>query len=399
VNSKPTIDSQKAGQDLRFRFVTTVWGEVFTDLFLKLVIPNQLSPGNLPALPNAANSKYLIFTTAADAEIIKQSRSYQMLSDIIPTEFRLIDDKNPSELHKYTLVTECQKQAMNIPEGEDWVIITLSPDEFFADGTLSNVANLAAEGKRAVMLPGIRLVQDTFVPEFLEKFYNENSNTITVSPRDLVKLALEHLHPRANATFWDAEETNVASSELYWNVPNEGVLARVFAPQPFMIHPPSKTTQFSGTIDGGDYVLRALPNLEDIYVVEDSDYMVNFSVSSPLKHIGGIVRAKQTAFRVARYAAMDTNPHQRRFVSAKMRYHHTDLSPAWEAAERESDRVISSVLFLLRFRYIFLIIGWRRILARLSWRLRNSRLGIFASRKLRQRRGDNAKSLKNHLDS
>ena len=30
-------------------FMTPVWGEAYTKLFLDIVIPSQLAPGNLPA--------------------------------------------------------------------------------------------------------------------------------------------------------------------------------------------------------------------------------------------------------------------------------------------------------------------------------------------------------------
>src|SRR5262245_53129182 len=40
-------DSGFRGRKMRFRFTTVVWGKEYTELFLKVVIPNQLTPGNL----------------------------------------------------------------------------------------------------------------------------------------------------------------------------------------------------------------------------------------------------------------------------------------------------------------------------------------------------------------
>jgi hypothetical protein len=43
-----------------FHVVSNVWGDSHVDLFLDLTLPNVLSPGNLPALPQTAPSQKVV---------------------------------------------------------------------------------------------------------------------------------------------------------------------------------------------------------------------------------------------------------------------------------------------------------------------------------------------------
>ena len=49
-----------------FHAITHVWGREYLDLFLNLCLPNQLAPGNVPALP--LGSRYRILTRSIHVE-------------------------------------------------------------------------------------------------------------------------------------------------------------------------------------------------------------------------------------------------------------------------------------------------------------------------------------------
>jgi hypothetical protein len=52
-----------------FHAVTHVWGREYLDLFLGVCVPNQLSPGNIPALPSG--SRYRILTGGGTSRNLK----------------------------------------------------------------------------------------------------------------------------------------------------------------------------------------------------------------------------------------------------------------------------------------------------------------------------------------
>ena len=160
------------------------------------------------------------------------------------------------------------------------------------------------------------------------------------------------------------------------------MLTRYFTLNPLMVRPRSKVTLLSGTVDGGDFLLRACPDPGDIYVVEDPDEIF---------HIGAVEPSdpnsppnKASALRAARWAALNTNKYHRSFIKHRIHLHYTDCSSNWKQVERDSDQVVDSILSLLRFRPVLLILEWKVNLQRIRWALRHSRAGSAAVRLIRR---------------
>ena len=65
----------------RFDVVTVVWGEQFRTLFLDVCVPNQLTAGNLGALP--AGSRYRVFTSPEDVPLLEASPVLRQVRDLL----------------------------------------------------------------------------------------------------------------------------------------------------------------------------------------------------------------------------------------------------------------------------------------------------------------------------
>jgi len=368
---------------MKFRFITVVWGSTYTDLLLNVAIPTQLSPGNLPSLPDNAESMYSIYTTSEDATIIKDSSVFQALSKLIPSEIVLIDDIDLSR-NRYWIVSECEKRAMASAGDEDCGFVFPYPDCVWPDGAFKNMSRIASTGKRAVMCAGITAVTATCVPALLNEFRSENDLAISISPRELVALSMEHLDPVVSVQFWDSEIFSKTPAQLWWNVPDEGVLSRWFCPSPLMVRPQKIVKSFSGALDGGNFLIRACRNFDDLYVSEDSDELFHVSLRTPNETF---LPQRSSSIFVARWAAPVTNRYQRKFLNHKIRIHFTDMSSQWEPIEMTSDRVVKSIQLILKFRAVFWLIDWKASLGRLRWALRHSRPGIKGVSLLRQVQG------------
>jgi tetratricopeptide (TPR) repeat protein len=339
-------------------FITVVWGEEYTDIFLKVTIPSQLSRGNLPSfcyrgkLPNT----YKIYTTSKDAEIIQNTPVYSKLSATINTEIHLIDDLNvysEDRTDKYDAVTICYGRAIAEASKDKSAIILLWPDAAYADGTFANLQKIAMTGKRVVAISGIRTIAETFIPTLLEHYYSETDFSLSIPPRELVKLSLEHIHPESRTLFWDSSQFNGWPAYLYWDVNQEGVLQRGMHFHPLMIIPLEGYEPLSPAgglgIDGLDYIARMCPDYNDVYVVEDSDEIYIVAVDH-LKHpISQYLSNKSSALQVASWARKYANSYHLKFFGHKIRYHYTDLSPQWEEIEQASDKVVDAILACLEF--------------------------------------------------
>src|SRR5208282_5731824 len=76
------------GEEMRpFFYIMVVWNDDYIDMMLDITIPSLLAEGNIPDMPNNADSRFIIITTLKDNERIVASEVYKMLSKIITVEF------------------------------------------------------------------------------------------------------------------------------------------------------------------------------------------------------------------------------------------------------------------------------------------------------------------------
>lgn len=334
---------------MNFHFITVVWGQAYTDFYLNVVLPTQISSGNLLAFTNDRKSIYKIYTTSWDAEKIVKSPVYSVLSEVIETQVSVFNNFTPDYFEttsKYQIMNYCHQHAVVDANKNDCALIFLAPDAIFSDGSFLTIMQKANEGKRAVMVSGPVVSKETFLPDFF-KFTSTNQLTkVEISSRDLVKLALPHIHPFSKCIFWNTSEYHGWPSHIYWEVPNsKGILARCFHMHPVMINPIEKYVLPVNTVDFY-YLETACPNLEDVYVVDDSDEMTVFEISGnreynvvgyPLNQVDEIVK----------WAKNHATFHHREFSKHKVKIHCDALSSEWKNIERESDLILNKAYQLL----------------------------------------------------
>jgi len=290
------------------------------------------------------------------------------------TEIRLIDDID-LQRNKYGIAVECQMRALASANKIEVAFVWLYPDVVWPDGALSQMGRIAATGKRAVLHIGLSAVTETCVPELLREHHQKDSDTISVPPRVLVKLAIKHMEPALDTLFWNSDHFNSSPSQLFWEVPGEGLLTRWFHLVPLMVYPRRKTSGFTDSIDNGDYVYKAGLSRDDIYVAEDSDEIFMFSLRTPK-----VTYPSNTSstFKVLRWAAHTTGTIKSSSLNHRFRVHYAEITDKWLAVERESDAVVEKIARFLRFRLVFLLFDWEKLTARVSWSLRHSKMGRAA---------------------
>ncbi|MDD5428965.1 MAG: hypothetical protein PHI58_07035 [Candidatus Omnitrophica bacterium] len=350
---------------MKYNLVTVVWGAEYTDLFVNVVMPSILTPGNLYALDKNPRSLYRIFTTEEDSEKITASDAFKKISGMMDTDVVMIENKDFTE--KYTVMSECHKKAIRSAGLDSAAIIFVAPDAIFSEGAISRMVSLAESGKRAVMIAGIRVSKDTFLPEFTRQF-SADGVMMPATARQLTKLSMAHLHPISKSLMWDSGEFHNAPSHIYFEVPGEGLIARCFHLLPVLVNPARTNLRFE-TIDG-NYIRGACPNPDDMYIVSDSDELMSIEMSSlSMKPDAG--RAGANAFKIAVFAKYAADPYNRIFARQKIRLHSGDISPKWAVVEEYSDRSIDKVFYWLKFEpFLF---SPRRIL----WKAKTAGKNVF----------------------
>jgi hypothetical protein len=329
---------------IHFRFVAVVWGTDFTEAFQNVCLPSFLTPGNLGFVAQNTDSLFQIYTTPQDRKTICQSPAYRRLSAIMPVEIAEI--RGLSLFPKYQVMTQSHAHFIRSAQGDDCPLVFVSPDIVLADGSLTRLLEVAESGKRLVAMGAVRLVKETFVPAYLQQ-YRRDGIVQPIAPRELVKLALEHLHPITKSMLWNPDgDSETTPLDLLWAVGQEGLILRQFHPCPLMVWPIDKDAVPIHTVDA-DYTCKAVPNPADVYVVQDSDdiCLMDFTSLSQAEqlnaHGGG-----HSMENVAEWARRNTHDIHRECVKYNIRLHWTDCSEKWRKVEEQADSVVGEILSL-----------------------------------------------------
>ncbi|MEO0035167.1 MAG: hypothetical protein RLZZ501_1190, partial [Pseudomonadota bacterium] len=150
----------------RLDIINVVYGETFTNFFVEVSLPSQLSPGNIPALREAAHSAYNIYTTKADAPVIRAARSFQALERLMPVnlvELSMEEIRDPAYRERmgmtvWSILSMIHKQA--IQQARHDTLVFLAPDWVIADGSFAAIEARIDQGYEAVVISGPRIDWD-----------------------------------------------------------------------------------------------------------------------------------------------------------------------------------------------------------------------------------------------
>lgn len=258
-----------------------VWGEAFREHFLNVCLPNYLTPGNLVGLAEQTEALFRVFTFAEDIPFLEAHPNFKKLRGVMEVEFCKLDSFLEDSDCKYNLMNESHIWGVRDANKVGAVIYFLLPDVVLSEGALTHCLAKVREGKRAVLSSGLMLSKDFFVPEFKERFLSDDG-TAPAPARELAKLGVQHLHYYSKLHFTDNYRPLIFPNLYYWRVDENTVLTRQLHYYMMCAYPEKRDVLPVGTWDL-DYMSQAIPSLRDYYLVQDSDEMITFEVSSDRK--------------------------------------------------------------------------------------------------------------------
>jgi hypothetical protein len=334
--------------------VTHVWGREYLDVFLNVCIPNQLAPGNVPALPHG--SRYRILTSSAHVDELQAHPMVHALRDVIPVDVVVVDalDRRMDTAVGHELMIACHQKAIADILDADAAIVMLSADFVLSDNALAAVVRRHREGYRAVVNTGLRLAKESFLC-LLDK---SRAPLASLSSRELVRMALSHLHPHTQSMFADARPFSVAPVAVYWRVGDEGLLARCLHLHPLMMDPMRPLPLLVGTNDG-PYLAQACPDFSRVHVVTDSDELQMFELTMAQREVvpargGAGASVWGVAVMAAKCDELQVDYWRRRTICL----HTVDLDEKWTAAAITAQEFANRAL--RRRRYAWLARRWLR---------------------------------------
>jgi hypothetical protein len=332
-------------------FLTPVWGKAYVQLYLDVVIPAQLASRNLPSFKTESGTKYVVFTTREDMETIQSSPVFKVLSTMVPVAFEFVDISITSN---HDRMSDCFRRGISAANAAGAAVIFLTPDIVFADGSFETIKRLADSGHDVVFIPAIRTLKYGVANALKDAF--RKGQTIEIYPRDLMRVALDNLHPLADSSWWDEGETDLVPANLYWRVGNEGILGRCFHLHPVFVRPQRKNVKFFGTVDD-DYCCAACPDTSKDYVVTDSDELLAVELSDPSHYFRTGFRKGSIDDTVA-WAEQSTSKRHRLLFDRTIRMH-TGIKneQIWNQAASQANLVASSIKNSLALPLALIFLG------------------------------------------
>ncbi|MCA9471198.1 MAG: hypothetical protein MRJ96_11700 [Nitrospirales bacterium] len=271
-----------------FYFTVVFWGEEHRAYFTDLLLASLLSPNNIPALNKHRNSKFLIVTTRQDWEQLQSHTLFLRLRDYIePVFFEMaFPTKHDS---KMLIMSQGHKQvAMRAYEDKAYGVF-VTPDLILSDGSVAAMERLAEQGKKVVLCVAIRFAQETLLAAMKTEGFYAARKPLEISSRDLMRLALAHLHTETLRYEFDASYfADTPISVYWWASKAEAMIIYSFSWAPLVVdygalHRHDTKTFEKWTLDG-DYIYRNFPEANDVYVITDSDEisLVSFTKESEL---------------------------------------------------------------------------------------------------------------------
>lgn len=319
----PIVESRAHAFDV----VIAVWGTAFTQVFLDVCVPNQLTPGNIGALP--AGSRYRVFTSREDAPALEASSALRRVNAVIPVDIVVMRELSSESRNRFNRLTACHRRALIEAAESNAGLIFLMADHLISEGALAAALRRHSTGSRAVMCTGLRVNREAFV-ETLEA----RGGVSGVPSRELVSAALRHLHSFTQIHMIGSTRTSVYPIGVCWPVRGEGILARYCFLHPLLVDPLRRDVLPDGTLDE-HYIKNTCPIREQVHVVADSDELVVFEMSRADAVVTDTRRGGMSRWRAARMISR-CDTHQQSYWTEPIRIHSADCGPSWNSVEEQS---------------------------------------------------------------
>ena len=329
------------------KLLLPVWGHRYVRQFLEVGLPTLLARGNVPALAQSLPCEFELLTSAADEGYIRQHPVFRRLAGVCRASIRQIDHLITAGNNSTTLTlayTEAIKAAG--PAIRDTCFFFLVSDYIVADGSLASVLARIRAGASAVLVGNFQVTAEEAMPWLGDRIGPEAPHA-SLSARELMHWALEHLHPATLANTVNASLThNAHTNRLFWRVDDQTLLGRFYLMHMVAVRP--EVTDFRvGASWDYSFVPEMCPS-GNISVITDSDEYLVVEMQ-PRAHEAGFLRHGPLRPEVlARSLREWTTAQHRHNVAHSLVYHAGDLPAVLPAIVAAADEYVAQVRRELR---------------------------------------------------
>lgn len=214
---------------IRTRLLVPVWGSRYVELFCAIGLAALLSDGNLPALARETDCEVIFLTTASSIDDFKCHSTYHRLREICAVSFVAIDDIVDLGSYGVTLTLAYARGIRSLGSRQiGTYYVFLNADFVLSQNALSVMLGYIRRNYGVVLAPTLRC-KDEDVRPILSHLAGSGDNLLDISSRDLVDMALRHLHPTALASIVNQPMFHHAAvNQFLWRVDQNTLIGRFY---------------------------------------------------------------------------------------------------------------------------------------------------------------------------
>jgi hypothetical protein len=355
---------------MEFHICIPVWHKQYYTKFVETMIPSLLAPGNIPALLERHKVIFHLLIPEHDLLECHGHPSIQMLGRMVDMKVEFIGDRPPPPrfrvpfrrypegdegLTHRDLMNYAHKRFVDfLPADEGSVLCIWNADLVFSDGWCRTACKMLEEGKTMIAATPFCMVEETATP-VLKRCTRDDGAVLSVTPRELVALAMTDPHPFIRFQTWGKEHwVSECVYPLNWEVPGNGWISHQFCHAPLAFRLDKvRTRKHRGTMDLS-YFLDATESMADVGFFQDSDdgfcaELITYKdLHCPVVYDDG--RSWTVDYLLDLYAWTDDRnifappAIQGAAFKIPMRYHCRDLDNDWRRTETEAGIIVREIL-------------------------------------------------------
>ena len=346
MGDKSEVKDSSARAIKQITLLMPVWGYQFIGRFLEFCLPTLLAPNNIPAISQAKPCRFILLSSVADEPIIRTHPAWQKLERHCICEIRSIDDLITHGNHTATITLAFERALRQSGDAmRDTCFIFLMSDYLVADGSLKTVLRTIETGASAVLAGNFQIIAEDAAP-LLRQCLDLESHEIVLSPRDLVRWSLAHLHPATVANIVNFGLThNAHTNRLFWRVDENCLIGRFYLMHPIAILP--ETSDF---VVGSSWDYSFVPELcpsGNIAALTDSDDYLVVELQRRDYEWENLRPGPVVAAELARSLAEWTTDYHRRNIAQTLVFHAAERPADLAPFVAQSEAFVESVRQLL----------------------------------------------------
>src|SRR3990167_10322560 len=274
-------------------FGITVWGREYCETFADYCLASLLAEGNIPALDNShGQNLFLICTTKVDWKWFQTHPTFKLLQKYMKTELVDLPVMSEEEYQKLNHPLYSCK-LYNVTQGHLKMICRMYNDKvvggivygdtIYAKHALKSAYSYILKGNKAVLFHFSRFARTKMLNHLVSEGYVKSGQALEIRCRELVKIALQHVHVDVLMQQWDSPTLSELIVECAWFLPKKkGVLFHplsfwyVFIDYSRLLKHNTKSLE-TNTIDGT--YLKDNFKEKDVHLITDSDVFTAISFS------------------------------------------------------------------------------------------------------------------------